>query len=261
MGIGLGVFLFVLIFKPFPLDHIEFDERKLFVLGLGALVFLVLFIVRIVYPCLMENNYQHETKTALHSLLSGFIIWLVCTVIFSVYLNFAGFVSPSSYLVFKIVLICLAPPLILAFYDKMAELKRQNEALILEEKIIQQKIGKNEADHLNRSIEFIAETNAEKVSLLVKDILFIKSADNYAEIHYYDADLVKKKLVRNTLKNIELQIRAYPGFIRCHRICIVNTHQIEKLNGNCNHHSLILKGCDEEIPVSRQYFLKLKEAL
>ncbi len=83
MGIGLGVFLFVLIFKPFPLDHIEFDEQKLFVLGLGALVLLILFIVRIVYPCLMENNYQHENETALHSFLTGLIIWLFkCCFIF-----------------------------------------------------------------------------------------------------------------------------------------------------------------------------------
>jgi DNA-binding LytR/AlgR family response regulator len=81
------------------------------------------------------------------------------------------------------------------------------------------------------------------------------------EIVYKEGTAYRKKLIRNTMKNIELQIRQYSNFIRCHRVCIVNLHFIEKLNRDEHNHWLTIKGLDEPIPVSRQYLLKLREAL
>ena len=143
----------------------------------------------------------------------------------------------------------------------MKEFKQQNESLVTEKKTIQKKLEKYEEDILNKSIDFISENNAENLSLLIAEVVFIKSADNYVEIVYMEGDHFKKKLIRNTLKNIELQIKQYSNFIRCHRTCIVNTHYIERLNSIYNNHSLIIRGYDESLPVSRQYFIKVKEAL
>jgi hypothetical protein len=261
LSISFGVFLFVLFFEPFPLDHFDFKDRLLFVAGLGGIVFLFIFLVRIVYPWLVENNLQSDKEPALPSYMSGFVILAFSSVAFSFYLNYVGFVGISFYLVFKVVLLCLAPPVILGLYDKIRELNRQIEGLISEKKVIQKQIEKYEDENLNKSIDFISENNAENLSLLIGEVVFIKSADNYVEILYLEGDQFKKKLIRNTLKNIELQIKHYTNFIRCHRICIVNTHYVDKLVSNYNNHSLILKGYDEQIPVSRQYLLKVKEAI
>jgi DNA-binding LytR/AlgR family response regulator len=92
------------------------------------------------------------------------------------------------------------------------------------------------------------------------EIALIKSADNYVEIVFLETNNFKKKLLRNTLKHIEQQLKPHSNFIRCHRICIVNTKYIEKLTKNYNNHWIIIKGYDEQIPVSRQYLLKLKES-
>jgi DNA-binding LytR/AlgR family response regulator len=81
------------------------------------------------------------------------------------------------------------------------------------------------------------------------------------EIVYKDGDHLKKKLIRNTMKNIEQQIKSYSNFIRCHRICIVNTYYVEKLDRKYNSHWLTIKGYQEQLPVSRQYLLKLKDAI
>jgi DNA-binding LytR/AlgR family response regulator len=150
---------------------------------------------------------------------------------------------------------------ILRIYDSMLELKHQNESLILEKKIFQLQIEKYEEDILNKTIELTSESNTENLNLLVAELALVKSADNYVEIVYKEDDVLKKKLIRNTLKNIELQIKPYSNFIRCHRICIVNMHFIEKLNRNYSNHWLTIKGYPEQIPVSRQYLLKLKEAI
>ena len=261
VSISFGIFLFVLFFQPFPPSRFDFNNNLLFITGLGVIVFLSMFLVRIIFPWLKKNNSPNNHNTALPSYMSGFIILAISSVAFPFYLHYVGSVSISFYVVFKAVLICLAPPIILALYDKLKEFKQQNESLVTEKKTIQKKLEKYEEDILNKSIDFISENNAENLSLLIAEVVFIKSADNYVEIVYMEGDHFKKKLIRNTLKNIELQIKQYSNFIRCHRTCIVNTHYIERLNSIYNNHSLIIRGYDESLPVSRQYFIKVKEAL
>jgi DNA-binding LytR/AlgR family response regulator len=92
-------------------------------------------------------------------------------------------------------------------------------------------------------------------------VAFIRSADNYVEIVYRESEVSKKKLIRNTLKNIEQQIKIYSNFTRCHRICIINTHFIDRLEKSADNHWIIIKGYDEKIPVSRPYLLKIKELM
>ena len=142
---------------------------------------------------------------------------------------------------------------------KIKDLKQQNETLVIEKKLIQKQIEHYEEDSLNKSIELVSENINENLKLKIADVALIKSADNYVEIVYKEEDDFKKKLLRNTLKNIELQIKPYTNFMRCHRICIVNSHYIEKLHRTYNNHWLSIKGYDEQIPVSRQYLLKVKE--
>ncbi len=261
LGISFGVFLFVLFFQPFPLERFDFNNMLVFVAGLGAIVFLLMVLIKIVFNNLFQNNIQNNDEPTLPSYLGGFIIFASCSIAFAFYLHYVGMVRMSFYIMFKIVLICLVPPITLWLYTAVRELKQQNETLIKEKKLIQQQVEKFEEDYLNKSIEFISENNSEKLNLLIADIAFIKSADNYVEIVYKEDDNFKKKLIRNTLKNIEQQIRPYSNFIRCHRICIVNTHYIEKLNRNYSSHWLTIKGYNESLPVSRQYLLKLKETI
>jgi DNA-binding LytR/AlgR family response regulator len=263
LSISFGVFLFVLFFQPFPLNRFDSNNTLLFVAGLGAIVFIFMVLVRITFPWLIRNNnnQQGNFEPVLPSYISGFFILALSSVAFAFYLHYVGFVSFSFYSTFKVVLICLAAPVALGLYDTINDLKQQNELLIFEKKIIQKQIEKYEEDYLNKSIDFASENSNETLNLLVGDVALIKSADNYVEIIYKDDGNFKKKLIRNTLKNIELQIKQYSNFIRCHRICIVNMHFIEKLNKDYSSNWLTIKGYNEQIPVSRQYLLKLKESL
>ena len=90
--------------------------------------------------------------------------------------------------------------MVLRLYTAVKELRQQNESLINEKKIIQKQVERYEEDYLNKSVEFISESSSEKLNLLIADIAFIKSADNYVEIVYKEGDNFKKKLLRNTLK-------------------------------------------------------------
>lgn len=259
LSLGFGVFLFVLFFQPFTLNKFDFNNSLLFVAGLGAIVFVFVVLVRVVFPWLIQKYDRGDNETIFSSFMSGFIIFILSATAFAFYLHYVGAVDITVYNLFKVALICLSPPVALRLYDAYKELKLQNESLLKDVEIAEKQVEKFVEDDLNKSIEFISGYNAENLNLLIADIAFIKSADNYVEIAYNEDGVFRKKLLRNTLKNIEQQLTPYKSFLRCHRICIVNTHHIEKLTKDVNNHWLTIKGFDGQIPVSRQYLLKFKD--
>ena len=260
-SISFGIFLFVLFFEPFPLEHFDFNNRLLFIAGMAVIVFLFVFLVRAEYPWLVQKNLENENNPVIASYLSGAMILICSSVAFIFYLRFVGLVPITFFIAIKVILICAFPPVALRLYDTNQELRQQNELLVIEKKIIQKQVKKYEDDLQNKSIEFISETRSENLTLPIHEIALVKSADNYVEIVYLEGDHYKKRLLRNTMKNIESLLKPYPNLIRCHRTSIINVQHIEKLHTNYNNHWLTIMGYPEQIPVSRQYLLKLKEGI
>ncbi len=98
-----------------------------------------------------------------------------------------------------------------------------------------------------------------------ESILFIKSSDNYVEIHYKTDDRkIRKRLIRNTISALEEQLIATSLF-RCHRSFLVNLEKVCDVEGNRKSMVLFLSGLHMEISVSRtritefQYRMKLKK--
>jgi DNA-binding LytR/AlgR family response regulator len=261
LSTSFGIFIFVLFFQPFTLNHFEFNNLLVFVAGLAAIVFLALVITRTVIPLILMNYGDVEEDNNVPAFLSGFIILVLTSLAFIFYLRYVGGVSMSFYNVIKVILICLIPVVSARLYDLISELKQQNRILIQEKQTIQNQFEKLEEDYLNKTIEFVSEYGSETISLVIADILLVKSADNYVEIIFKESGKPQKKLIRNTLKNVENQLRPYSNFLRCHRTCIVNTLHIEKFNKKYTSQWIKMQDYDEQIPVSRQYLLKLKEAL
>ncbi|HLP71653.1 MAG TPA: LytTR family transcriptional regulator DNA-binding domain-containing protein [Bacteroidales bacterium] len=259
LKIGFGVFLFILFFRPFPLTVTDFNNQLLTVSGFGFIVFFSIVLVRVISNWLFKKRVNEDTIFPAY--LNGLAVFIICSVAFAIYVYFAGDVKFTLITAFRIIIICLFPPVMLALNDSFRDLKNHNSFLVSEKKKVQQQIEKYEEDHLNRSIDFVSENANETLNLVVADIIYLKSADNYVEIAYLEAGNVRRKLIRNTLKNIELHIRQYSNFLRCHRTCIVNLHFIDKLHRDSTHHWLTIKGIDEGLPVSRQYLLSIREVL
>lgn len=261
LSISFAVFLFILFFEPFPLDRFDFNNRILFVAGMAAIAFIIMSLVRIILPWLIKKYDQHQFDPLLPPYANSFIILTLTIVSFSFYVHYVGSVHLTISIMFKLGLISLVLPISLWLHDLIKDLKKRNEVLRKDLEIFEGKFEKYEEDYLSKPIEFTSDSSSENINLLITDVAFIKSADNYVEIVFNEGDQLKSKLIRNTLKNIEHQLKPYSNFVRCHRICIVNSHYIEKLNKDFNNHWLSIKGYDERIPVSRQYLLKLKEII
>jgi len=256
LSIGFGVFLFILFYQPFPLDDFDFNNRLIFIAGFAAIVFLIMIIIRIAFLLFFQNN---NPTTTLPDFIRGFLIFVLSSAAFAFYLYYVGNVPISFYIMLKVSLICLAVPIILWLYDFVKHLKISNILLSEERKSLQKQITEYQDNYLNQPVVFTSDNGADTIKLMNSDVAFIRSADNYVEVVYLETDEFKRKLIRNTMKGIEQQIKAYSNFIRCHRICIVNIHFIEKLNKSNDSYQISIRGYDEKLPVSRQYLLRLKE--
>jgi len=93
------------------------------------------------------------------------------------------------------------------------------------------------------------------------ELLFIASDQNYVSIHYTRNGKKDRKHCRITLKKVEALLEKYPTIVKCHKSFIVNTSKVIKSHGNSENFTLSLTGCTEKIPVSRNYFHRLKGLL
>jgi len=191
--ISFGVFLFVLSFQPFKHDVFDFYYRLFFKAGFGIILFLIMFLVRVLYPCMIETNSKNENTIAKFHYLSGMVIWVLSAISFLCYLKYVGHTSISAYATFKVFIICTVPPVVLIISDRFRKIKLENKFLVLEKEAIN-----NSEAYKNLSIDFVSGVNGRKLSFILEKIVFIKSANNYVEIHYLEEDQIKKKLLRNT---------------------------------------------------------------
>jgi DNA-binding LytR/AlgR family response regulator len=257
--ISFSVFLFVLFFQPFPITKFDLNNTLVFIAGIGFIIFIFMVLVRFLISIIVKNQKENEKDYTLPTYLGGFILFSLISTSLAFYIRYVGAVEITFYIMLRILLISIVPPTVLKLHATFSELKNQLEIIKQQKELAQQKIDDCEESITNKSIEFFSENNTDRLELKINDIAFVKSADNYVEIVYHDENQYKKKLLRNTLKNIEKQLHPYSIFIRSHRICIVNKQYIKKLNRSLNKYWLNIKEYDERIPVSRQYLLQFRK--
>lgn len=103
-----------------------------------------------------------------------------------------------------------------------------------------------------RSIIFKDENDKIKFSVLSKDLLLLESTDNYVSVYYFIDNKVHRKLLRNTLKNMEEMLKEN-SILRCHRSFMVNPTKVEFMQKEGKKLKLKLNHFDKPIPVSEKY--------
>jgi hypothetical protein len=103
-----------------------------------------------------------------------------------------------------------------------------------------------------RLIAFKDENGKIKFSALAKDILMLESTDNYVSVHYVLENKVQRKLLRNTLKNLD-QLLKDNSIIRSHRSFMVNLENVEFVQQNGKKLNVKVKLMEKIIPVSQKY--------
>ena len=104
-----------------------------------------------------------------------------------------------------------------------------------------------------KKVKFVGTNKLDTLQILLDDLIFIKGADNYIEIHYKDIERIEKKMIRLTLK----KAHAYaPDLIKTHRSYLINpSHFITWQEKN------IISITAAQVPVSDTYREKLRQTL
>ncbi|MCF6365470.1 MAG: LytTR family transcriptional regulator [Bacteroidales bacterium] len=259
--LSVSVFLFILFFEPFPLELQDFNNRLLYITGFGAITFFIASLILIALPTTIPKWFKVSDLKKNLPFILGFLFLTLTATAFAFYIRYVGMVILTFYIMFKVTLVCLLPLIITMFMHKNKLLKQDITTLKKENKSHLLKLKEYENIEIEKEIEILSTNKSDKLVLKCKQIISIKSADNYIEISYLEENILEKKLIRNTLKNIETQLSNQKNFIRCHRTSIVNIIYVESLVRNKNGYSLKMSCFEETIPVSRQYFLQVKDAI
>lgn len=104
-------------------------------------------------------------------------------------------------------------------------------------------------------IGFTDEKGELKISLMIDNLLYIDSADNYATIHYINKEKNTSFLIRNSLKWIEENLTKETPLVRCHRSYIINLDKVKVFKKTKNGIFLELDVPNvPDIPISKTYY-------
>lgn len=258
--ISLGMFLFVLFFHPFEYSAEEFNDQLLLVFGIAVITFLILVLFRILLPYSVTKRIRVDSFKISNEVGLILLIWLFISTANIFYLRYVGKLEMSIFTGFRISLFSVFPSVVLKLADVNTSLRDQLKHHVERNIKLGHDLSLAEQEVHSPEI-FYSETKNDKLELLPEYLMLIKSADNYVEIIYKEEDVIKQKLMRNTLKNIQQQLRKYPEFVRCHRTCIINSSYVLNLTNSYKGHRLKILDYEEEIPISRQYLLNVKDLL
>ena len=249
-GIALGLFLFILFFQPFELDNADVNNYILTIAGFSGITFLLIGVLQIILPWSFPKRLNKKNWDIKREIIVQLLLWALNSVAWAFYTAYVADVKLSMYLAVKIVILSLAPTFIILFIKEVRSLRMQVDGLKLQQR-----------EKRQEHIELVSENRSEKLAIESSELILVKSAENYVEINYLVRGGGTKKLLRATFKSIEDQLMPYSQMIRCHRTYIINMDHVMKLHREYGRIYLKMNGIEEDIPVSRQYLLGIKNAL
>lgn len=261
LGIAISVFLFTQFFQPFYADIFEFENKLIFLAGFGVIVLIILIVSQILFQQALLVKENDDLNNSVHISLYYFFLIALTSLAFVFYIRFVGHVIITFNIAVRVVFICLSLPVTMHLKLKIDAYQLRLKILLSDTRSMQSKLKQFSESYSNKFIEIVSDNESDNFRIQVSEIVFVKSADNYVEIGFHDEGGVKKKMIRNTLRNVEQQLIEFNNFIRTHRTSLVNIQYIDKLNKNFNSYWLSLDKTKETIPVSRQYLMAVKDLL
>lgn len=226
--IGLWLFVFAFIIRPFDDGTINFRAWFLISFGFSVMAFLCYGLLAILQKMFYEKIVKWNIGLEITAIFLFHVLYLIGVFIFyksSILNGGYTFLEFFSVIFIKVALI-LTPVIILArrYLIKLIPLK--DDVLIIK--------GENKLDVLK---------------IKKADLVCISNAQNYVEIFYIENDKLHAKLIRSSLKKVQDDF----GFlVQIHRSHLINPIHFKSWR---NANTIILTQI--ELPVSRNY----KEAL
>jgi hypothetical protein len=235
--------LFINIFVPFNINRWYSDSGFIQLLRLSSYGFVIALVILFTQFPLRKIMHLQTFKIKSYILWLGIEIILISLVYIFLYGNPLGNFLNDFIFSLKYTLLGICLPysfaLLIIYYKN-----QRSEILQLKDKINQP-----DQKHL---ISFKDEYGKIKFSLQTTDLLLLESTDNYVSLYFLSGGKPQRKLIRNTLKNLENTL-IDNSIIRCHRSFMVNTRNIEFVQKKGKKLLIKIRGMEKDIPVSEIY--------
>ena len=252
-GISMTIVFILVVFQPFGTSTFDHPYKYWILIGYGVVTFLA-GLVFYFFVSIITGERRLNRWSVVDEVLFLFCIILICQV--SCYLYWAGmFVGHLDWAqflsFFKIAsLISLVPVSVylLFIYQKYKEVTFVSND--------ESPIQKTEPEKDDKQLTIYGAGKNEKITLTPENLYLVKSEDNYVILFLNENGKIIKRMMRNTLSDIEQQIGN--SFLRCHRSFIINPSKIENIEGNITNMRISMATIDTKIPVSRSMVEKVK---
>ena len=110
------------------------------------------------------------------------------------------------------------------------------------------------------TIELTGATS-DTVMLYIPNLLYIESVGNYVKVVQLREGAVVTDMLRATSHQMADRLHIYPMIVRFHRAFIVNLQQVDKIISQSGSMQLLIKHCEDMLPVSRSNMQGVKKAI
>ncbi|GAK94868.1 hypothetical protein JCM19298_1698 [Nonlabens ulvanivorans] len=249
---GLFVFLFLIFFQPFGAGQ-SIAYKYIFLAGFGVAVFLGVATTYFILPILFREFFRPEKWT----IAKEIILQSCCILIISTFNSLHNYNwwrdidLYQTFLNFLIITISIGifPIIGLIFFKERTLSKRNIErAHLLSNQL------PTEAVVDTSSIKIQEESVKElPIVMPLSEFVYAQSEGNYITIYYLDDNTLMHKLIRLSLKQLEIQLENLSQIKRCHRSYLINTQHITSIDGNARSLTIQLDKITTSIPVSRSF--------
>ncbi len=249
---GLFIFLFLLFFQPFGVNNYRPDEKITPLLILALFIFAAVVILVLLLSEFVIYHWFFPKSRPRHYMVWVILeLWLTANATFMVYNVLGGFHDFSFASYFKHLLeigsILVISFIGIHFYFKHIQVKREFKEVL---SVAQ---DKSKPDGM---ILLKGDYKNDEIALPLENILFIKSEDNYASIHYLENGTVKRYLIRLTLAKLEKKLTSNT-ILRINRSILINKTHLESFRNQSGSLKLKLHHIPEPFEVSKSRQSKL----
>lgn len=247
------VFFILLFLQPFGLSGLK-SHKLLIILGFGLVTLVCSCIPVYLLPVLFKRAYKREYWNFGNYTVNLLLLLISISVGNFLYItalnNWVFNIKLLIYYVFYTFIIAIFPVVYMVMQSQKNRLAHHlQEAIQINEWIK----NKKELPILSNVLLTLNGSTRESVSCAPEQFLFLEVEGNYIKVHYESEGKEVTRMLRTTIKQLEEEVVAHHGIVRCHRAFIVNLNRVNRVAGNSQGYRLCITGSLEEIPVSRRY--------
>lgn len=267
ISFGVFVFVFLLAFQPFGISTSKTFNIILLSASYGFCTIFVMMLLNVFITPLFPKYFNEEKWTVGREVFWVMINIFIIGFVNAAYSSIAGIWSFSlkQFLFFELFTLLIAVfPVTALILMRASGLNKKfhKSAESLNGKI--NSGTRNDANLYDESdktknLLIASNTKNESLSVSLENLIYINSSDNYIEVVYHNNGQFTKTLLRNSLKSVQEDLKEFKSIFRCHNSYIVNLKKVIHISGNAQGYKLHLKGCGEQIPVSRNRIGNLKQ--